>query len=300
METNGLENRPARHRQDRARPAHPGIEGGSLLRAGGLRQPQCARRWRREFPGSRSDARRAQSCDCVSICTPPQAHFDAALAALRGGYHVMLEKPPTATTRQIALLADEAARGGRTLFQTWHSRFAASVDAARDWLRTRELTRRQDHLEGRRAPLASRPAMDFRCGWLRRVRSRHQCAVVAHRDPARRRARAKARCSSFPRTSRRRSRPTCGCAPSGVPIIAEFDFRQKGEQSWDIELTTTTGRLKLSNGGATLVIDGKTARRATRGSRANIRDSTRVSPSCALRASPRSTGGRSSWWPMLF
>ena len=51
----------------------------------------------------------------------------------------MLEKPPTATTRQIALLAEEAARHGRTLFQTWHSRFAAGVDAAREWLRTRKL-----------------------------------------------------------------------------------------------------------------------------------------------------------------
>jgi hypothetical protein len=44
----------------------------------------------------------------------------------------------------------------------------------------------------------------------------------------------------------------------GVEIAAEFDFRQKGEQSWDIELTTLTGTLKLSNGGATLTIDGKT------------------------------------------
>src|SRR6185295_17718023 len=77
--------------------------------------------------------------DCVSICTPPQAHFDAALTALRAGKHVMLEKPPAATTRQIALLADEAARRGRTLFQTWHSRFAAGVDGAREFLRTRTL-----------------------------------------------------------------------------------------------------------------------------------------------------------------
>ena len=40
-------------------------------------------------------------------------------------------------------------------------------------------------------------------------------------------------------------------------IAAEFDFRQKGEQSWDIELTTTSGTLKLSRGGAGLAIDGK-------------------------------------------
>ena len=36
----------------------------------------------------------------------------------------------------------------------------------------------------------------------------------------------------------------------GVEIGAEFDFRQKGEQSWDIELKTTSGQLKLSGGGA--------------------------------------------------
>ena len=52
----------------------------------------------------------------------------------------MLEKPPTATTRQIALLAEEAARRGLTLYQTWHSRCAAGVDAAREYLRNRKLT----------------------------------------------------------------------------------------------------------------------------------------------------------------
>jgi hypothetical protein len=46
--------------------------------------------------------------------------------------------------------------------------------------------------------------------------------------------------------------------PGGVPIIAELDFRQKGEQSWDIELETTSGALKLSRGGAGLEIDGQT------------------------------------------
>jgi hypothetical protein len=43
----------------------------------------------------------------------------------------------------------------------------------------------------------------------------------------------------------------------GVPIHAEFDFRQKGEQSWDIELETGAGSLKLSRGGAGLAIDGR-------------------------------------------
>src|SRR5258708_6809993 len=75
------------------------------------------------FPDLESLLKAVPDLHCVSICTPPQAHFGAALLALRAGCHVMLEKPPAATTRQIALLADEAARRGRTLFQTWHSRF---------------------------------------------------------------------------------------------------------------------------------------------------------------------------------
>ena len=93
------------------------------------------------FPDLESMLAAVPDLHCVSICTPPQAHFDAALIALRAGKHVMLEKPPTATTRQIALLAEEAARLGRTLYQTWHSRCAAGVDAAREFLRTRKILR---------------------------------------------------------------------------------------------------------------------------------------------------------------
>ncbi len=200
----------------------------------------------------------SKDLDCVSICTPPGAHFDAALSALRAGKHVMLEKPPTATTRQIALLADEARRLNRTLFQTWHSRFAASVDAAREWLRTRELT-------------------SGRIIWKEDVHHWHPgqqwifdaggfgvfdpginaLSVVTEILPHE--VQVEGALLEFPENQQApiaanvRMRTT-----SGVPIVAELDFRQKGEQSWDIELTTTTGRLKLSNGGATLVIDGKT------------------------------------------
>ena len=121
---------------------------------------------------------------CISICTPPQAHFDAALIALRAGKHVMLEKPPAATTRQIALLADEAARRGRTLFQTWHSRFAAGVDAAREFLRTRKLVSGKIIWKEDVHHWHPGPALDLGAGWLRRVRPGHQRVVGAHRDPA--------------------------------------------------------------------------------------------------------------------
>jgi predicted dehydrogenase len=190
----------------------------------------------------------AARLDCVSICTPPQAHFDAALAALRAGCHVMLEKPPTATTRQIALLAEEAKRLNRTLFQTWHSRFAASVDAARDWLRARELT-------------------GGRIIWKEDVHHWHPgqqwifdaggfgvfdpginaLSVLTEILPSD--VHVEGALLEFPENQQAPIAANVRMRTSGgVPIVAELDFRQKGEQSWDIELTTTTGRLKLSNG----------------------------------------------------
>ena len=44
---------------------------------------------------------------------------------------------------------------------------------------------------------------------------------------------------------------------SGLPVTAEFDFRQTGPQSWDIVVETDQGRLTLSRGGARMAVDGK-------------------------------------------
>lgn len=195
--------------------------------------------------------------DCVSICTPPQAHFAAALTALRAGKHVMLEKPPTATTRQIALLADEAAQRGRTLFQSWHSRFAASVDAAREWVHARTLTGgriawKEDVHHWHPGQQWIWEAGGFgvfdpginALSVLTEVLANEVCvetAVLAFPENQQAPIAADVRLRT----------------EGGATVEAEFDFRQKGEQSWDIELFTTAGRLKLSQGGATLEIDGR-------------------------------------------
>lgn len=47
--------------------------------------------------------------DAVAIATPVSTHFALALAALRAGKHVLLEKPLTETTDQARRLVDEAA-----------------------------------------------------------------------------------------------------------------------------------------------------------------------------------------------
>jgi predicted dehydrogenase len=210
------------------------------------------------FPDIESLLEQVPALDAVSICTPPQAHFAAAMAALRAGKHVMLEKPPAATTRQIALLADEAAARGCTLFQTWHSRFAAGVDAARDWLRSRELRR-------------------GRITWKEDVHHWHPGqrwiwepggfgvfdpginALSILTDILPREVNVERAVLEFPQNQQAPIAAQLELRTvDGVSIQADFDFRQKGEQSWDIELETASGSLKLSRGGGGLEIDGKT------------------------------------------
>jgi len=209
------------------------------------------------FPDLESMLTATPDLHCVSICTPPQAHFDAALTSLRAGKHVMLEKPPTATTRQIALLADEAARRGLTLYQTWHSRCAAGVDAAREFLRDRKVTAgrivwKEDvhHWHpGQRWIWEPGGFGVFDPGinalsLLTEILPTEVCVEGALLDfPENQQA---------PIAANVRLR-----TEDGVEIHTEFDFRQKGEQSWNIEITTTTGILKLARGGAELSIDGK-------------------------------------------
>jgi predicted dehydrogenase len=197
----------------------------------------------------------------ISICTPPQAHFEAALTALRAGKHVMLEKPPAATTRQIALLADEAARRKLTLFQTWHSRFAAGVDAAREWVRTRKL------VSGR--IIWKEDVHHWHPGqkWIWEpggfgvfdpgINALSVLTEILPMDVC-----VEAAVLEFPENQQSPIAANVRLlAEGGVVIAAEFDFRQKGEQSWDIEIVTTNGNLKLAGGGAELSIDGKAVTR---------------------------------------
>ena len=48
--------------------------------------------------------------DAIAIATPVHTHFDLALAALRAGKHVWLEKPMTETAEEARRLVDEAER----------------------------------------------------------------------------------------------------------------------------------------------------------------------------------------------
>jgi Predicted dehydrogenases and related proteins len=79
--------------------------------------------------------------DAVAICTPPQAHFEAAREALARGKHVLLEKPPCPTVAEFDELTALAEKSRRTLFQTWHARESSAVERAVQWMERRTVRR---------------------------------------------------------------------------------------------------------------------------------------------------------------
>lgn len=195
--------------------------------------------------------------DAVSVCTPPQVRSRLAAAALAAGKHVLLEKPPGASLGELEPLIATAARGNMSLFTAWHSRHAAAVEPARQWL-------------------ASRRIRSVRIEWKEDVRVWHpgqrwifEAGGLGVFDPGINALSILTRIVGEPIhvTAAELAFPANRAAPiaanlsltsaGGVPMAAEFDFRQTGPQRWDIVVETDGGELKLSSGGARLALDGE-------------------------------------------
>ncbi|PJG56094.1 galactose 1-dehydrogenase [Bradyrhizobium forestalis] len=195
--------------------------------------------------------------DAVSLCTPPQVRRAQAAAALAAGKHVMLEKPPGAGVAELDPLIAMAAGAKRTLFATWHSRYAPAVEPARQWLAERRIS--SVHISWNEDVRVWHPGQ----GWI------FEPGGLGVFDPGINALSILTRILPKPVfvTAAELGFPANRQAPiaanltltdiSGLPVTAEFDFRQTGPQSWDILVETDQGRLTLSNGGARMAIDGK-------------------------------------------
>lgn len=73
--------------------------------------------------------------EAVDICLPTHQHADAALAALRAGKHVLVEKPMALDGATADCIVEEAARSGRILMSAQVLRFVPSYRASADMLR---------------------------------------------------------------------------------------------------------------------------------------------------------------------
>jgi len=199
--------------------------------------------------------------DAVVLCTPPLAHFPDAITALRAGKHVLLEKPPTLTLGELAELERAAAAADRTLFATWHSRFNIGVQ---------QLTQR----------LRGKAVAALKIDWKEDVRRWHPgqawiwqpggfgifdpginalsilTAILPDGLPLREAELDVPENVAMPIAARLRF----GTDAGDGDLTADFDWRQTGPQTWDIEVKTTDGTCYLlRNGGRTLLVDGTTA-----------------------------------------
>ncbi|WP_421979265.1 Gfo/Idh/MocA family protein [Roseibium sp.] len=206
----------------------------------------------------------------ISLAIPPQPRFAYAEAALRAGRHVMLEKPPGQSLAECFALESLAREMGVTIFATWHSRFADCVPDLKAWLASRELRR-------------------LRIVWKEDVRHWHpgqewiwepggmgvfdpginalsiMTEILPHAVHVREAT------LEYPEN---RATPIAAelnfTDPAGADVSAQFDWRQEGPQTWDIEVETTDGNARLSLGGSRLEIDGELVRQGSDNEYANL------------------------------
>lgn len=236
--------------------SHPAFELAAIVSGHGATGPDLPR----SFPTLAEMLAGVPDLDAVAICTPPGPRPGLAREALRAGRHVLLEKPPAATLGEAEDLADVGRAAGRTLFATWHSRFAPAVERAREELATETIRR-------------------LRVTWREDVRRWHPGQAWIWEpggfgvfDPGTNALSIVTRIlprAVFVRSARlevpaNRDTPIAaeiafGQAEDGeADLAAEFDWRQTGPQSWDIAVGTGSGRdLLLSGGGRRLEIDGR-------------------------------------------
>ncbi|WP_454630056.1 Gfo/Idh/MocA family protein [Bradyrhizobium cenepequi] len=77
--------------------------------------------------------------DAVAIATPVHSHFELALAALKAGKHVLVEKPLAPTSDQVRHLIDEADRRGLTLMVDHTFLYTPAVQKIRELILRGEL-----------------------------------------------------------------------------------------------------------------------------------------------------------------
>lgn len=198
----------------------------------------------------------AESLNAVALCQPPQVRFDAACLALRAGKHVFMEKPPGATVSEVEALIELASRHNVTLFASWHSRFGAGVAKAKAWISSRRV--RSISIKWKEDVRHWHPGQDWiwqpggfgvfdpginALSILTEIVGEPVRLIDADLEiPANRQAPIAARLKL--------------AGLSGAPIDAEFDWRQVGQQSWDISVEADDGVLLLAAGGNQLSIGG--------------------------------------------
>jgi D-galactose 1-dehydrogenase len=166
----------------------------------------------------------------------------------------MLEKPPGATLAEVHALEAMAKVKGLTLYATWHSRMAHSVGPAKAWLAGKTVTRA--HITWREDVRKWHPGQDwvFEPGGMG-VFDPGINALSILTEILPKPVHLTKAILEFPAN---RQTPIAAALTFSGNVTADFDWRQEGPQTWDIEIATTAGQLALRMGGNVLEIDGNT------------------------------------------
>ncbi|MCB2109882.1 MAG: Gfo/Idh/MocA family oxidoreductase [Defluviimonas sp.] len=194
----------------------------------------------------------------VSLCLPPVPRFDYAIAALRAGRHLMLEKPPGATLGECHALRGLAEERRLSIFATWHSREAEMVAPAAAWLAGKALRRLA--VTWKEDVRRWHPGQEWiwAPGGLGVFDPGINALAILTRilpDPIHLRA-------ATLRVPENRQTPIAAELrfhhPDGAEVSAVFDWRHEGDQTWEVVAETDAGTLVLSQGGASMTVDGST------------------------------------------
>jgi D-galactose 1-dehydrogenase len=193
--------------------------------------------------------------DAVSLCMPPQARYDAAYKAICAGKHVFLEKPPGATLSEVADLEALAIEKGISLFASWHSRYAAAVEAAKSFLASTNV--QSVHVIWKEDVRHWHPNQDWiwQAGGLGVFDPGiNALSIITHILPTGIFLRNAT--LEFPENKHAPIAADLNFTNSdNIPVHAEFDWRQLGEQTWDIIAETSAGKMVLAEGGSKLTIN---------------------------------------------
>lgn len=193
--------------------------------------------------------------DAVILCQPPQVRFDAARHALLAGKHVFLEKPPGTTAAEARSLVQIATDRQLSLFAAWHSREASAVCAARRALSGQQIT--AGAIQWKEDVRVWHPGQQ----WIWQdggfgvfdpgINALSILTCLLDEPLEVRDAELHVPSNSTVPIAAKLTLATT----SGVLIPAEFDFRQTGPQTWDIELSAGGHGIVLSHGGNRLSVD---------------------------------------------
>lgn len=237
-----------------ARDQHvPAIAADPGFQLGGAASPNHRLDGVPNFPSAEALLDALPDLDAVAVCTPPQIRYDIARLALERGKHVLLEKPPGATLNEVQSLVAIAERRRVALFASWHSRAAAAVEPARRLLADRRIdgvtvTWKED-------VRVWHPGQ----GWIWKAGGLgvfdpaiNALSILTHVLPdALILSEAEL---AFPSNCETPIAGTLLLRCDGTPVRMELDFLQTGPPSWDIDIRTGDGPIRLSKGGAVLQV----------------------------------------------